>query len=73
MIKCNIEKGKKIKIKAAGPLNEINTDICTLIKMTYSTINQECPEAATEFKNQLIGVLLDPDSPVWDGKSGAIC
>lgn len=68
MIKCKIAKGKKIKINAAGNIHELCVEICTLISATYLSINKKNPEAATAFKNELIGTLFGPGSPVWTGK-----
>lgn len=70
MIKCKINKKKNFaKIKAGGSLNELIVESLAIIQGTYNSIAESNPEAAKEYKNTLIGVLLDPNSPIF--KKGA--
>lgn len=67
MLKCHIRRGKRGHqwIKTAGTAEDLMVEVSTLISLIYLGINRKNPEAATGFKNSLIGVLLDPTSPVW--------
>ena len=68
MLKCEIKKtgrGTVLKLSATGTAKEITVDTAALIGAVYQNINKKSPEAAEDFKHVLIGVLLDPDSPVW--------
>lgn len=70
MIKCKISKKKNLaKIKAGGTLRELVVESLAIIQGTYDSIAESDPEAAKEYKNTLIGVLLDPKSPIF--KKGA--
>lgn len=71
MLKCKIKKtgrGHGIRLKADGTAKELMAETAAVIAMVYQNINKENPEAAKGYKNTLIGVLLDPDSPVWTGE-----
>ena len=66
MLKCNISKQKKIvRIKANGTPHDLMVEATVLIRDIYHHINKEAPDAAQAFKNELLGTLLDPASPVW--------
>lgn len=65
MLKCNIKKGGTIRVKASVTAQDLMVETCALIQEIYRNINQANPEAAKEYKVQLLGVLLDPKSPVW--------
>lgn len=67
MIKCNIRKGKKGKVwvKADGTAEDLTAETGALIQTVYQRINNENPEAAKGYKLHLLGLLLDPRSPVW--------
>ena len=66
MLKCNIDKQKKIvRIKAKGTPHDLNVEATVLIRDIYHHIHEQAPAAAQAFKNELIGTLLDPNSPVW--------
>ena len=68
MIKCNIKKGRRIRVNASGTAEEITVETGMAIKMIYQAINKENPEAAEGYKLHLLGLLLDPESPVWKEK-----
>ena len=55
-------------MKANGTSKEIMAETAALIAVVHQNLNNENPEAAKGYKNALIGVLLDPDSPVWKGE-----
>lgn len=66
MLKCNIDKDKgKGYLKSKGDIDNVIVETLTLIKQLYRGIVQQSPDAAKHFKNTIIGVLLDPNSPVW--------
>lgn len=67
MLKCNISRAKnKVWVKAKGTAQEMMVEAGMAIATVYRTIRKENPEAAEGFKNNLIGLLLDPKSPVWE-------
>ena len=65
MIKCNIKKGGTIRVKASGTAEDLMVETATMIQEVYSSIAQQSPEAAEGYKLHLLGLLLDPRSPVW--------
>ena len=71
MLKCKIKKtgrGLVIRVNAEGTAKMVMAETAALIATVYQNINKKNPEAAKGFKHALIGVLLDPDSPVWKGE-----
>ena len=67
MIKCHVnnEKRRHTWVKVNGTPKQLMTELCVLICEVYRAIMRKHPAAAQEFKNNLIGMLLDPRSPVW--------
>lgn len=66
MIKCKIDRGKgPVKVKAKGDVNTITVEMLALVHEVYQVIARKSPEAAKEFRNRVIGVMLDPRSPLW--------
>lgn len=66
MLKCHVNKKKGHNwVKAAGTAQELMVETAALIENTYQAIHQQNPEAAKGYKNNLLGMLLDPKSPVW--------
>lgn len=65
MLKCNIKHGGKVRVTAGGTAKDIMVETGVLIREIYRNINRQNPEAAQGYKKYLIGLLLDPDSPVW--------
>lgn len=67
MLKCHIDSKKRKHqwVKANGTAQELRLETTALVKLIYENLNSQNPEAAKEYKHQLIGVLLDPESPVW--------
>lgn len=65
MLKCNIKKGGMVRVKASGTAQDLMVETGTLIQEVYRNINQASPGAAKAYKLKLLGVLLDPESPVW--------
>ena len=66
MLKCNINRKKnRVRIKGDGTAYDLMLETSCLIGDVYRNIKKSAPADAQGFKNALIGVLLDPDSPVW--------
>lgn len=65
MLKCNIKKGGIVWAKAKGTASDLVPEIGMVVQLVYRSIRKKSPEAAKEFKNRMIGLLLDPASPVW--------
>lgn len=65
MIKCKIKISGHIQVKASGTVKDLTVETAALIEDIYQSIHQKNPEAAKGYKNTLIGILLDPKSPVW--------
>lgn len=66
MIKCNINRKKnKVWVKSDGTAEEMMSETAALIQLTYQGIREKNPEAANGYKLHLLGLLLDPESPVW--------
>ena len=67
MLKCNINKAKgKVRINGKGTPHILMVETGALIADVYHQTHKKSPEAAREYKMKLIGVLLDPKSPVWE-------
>lgn len=70
MIKCKLNKKKNyLRLKVRDSLPVVTTETLALIQSIYEGIVDKSPKAAEEYKNALIGVLLDPNSPIF--KKGA--
>lgn len=65
MLKCNVREGGSIYVKAKGPMDKLVTETAVVVQAVYRGIREKHPEVAKEFRNRLLGVLLDPESPVW--------
>ena len=66
MLKCKIDKKTgRIYVKTKGDLTTIAVEALVLLKRLHCGIERQNPEAAKEFKNVVIGTMLDPRSPVW--------
>lgn len=65
VLKCNIKTGGRVWVKASGTADNLVPEVGMVILEIYRAISKKNPEEAKKFKNRLIGLLLDPDSPVW--------
>ena len=65
MIKCKIKKGGTVRVKASGTAQDMMAETAALIQEVHRSINEQNPEAAKGYKLHLLGLLLDPKSPVW--------
>lgn len=68
MLKCNIKKGGTIRVKDTGTAEDLTVETGMVIKQIYKNIRLQNPAAAEGYKLTLIGLLLDPNSPVWKGE-----
>ena len=68
MLKCNIKKGRTLRVKASGTSHELAVETAAMIETIYQQIYKANPVEANNYKLKLIGVLLDPASPVWKGE-----
>lgn len=65
MLKCNVKTGGIVWVKANGTADKLVPETAVVIQAVYRGIKKKNPDLAKEFKNRLIGLLLDPESPVW--------
>ena len=68
MLKCNIKRGGNVRVKASGTAQDLMVETAAAIKEAYNGIYKTNMVAASEYKMKLIGLLLDPNSPVWKGE-----
>lgn len=72
MLKCKIDKATGlVKVKAGGDLRNLTVEVLALVHEVYLGIEQQNPEAAKEFRNTLIGILLNPKGPMWKEEAEA--
>lgn len=70
MLRCRMNKKKnRARVKAGGKLSELVTESAAIIRIVYESLAKTNPEAAKEYRRTLMGVLLDPNSPIF--KKGA--
>lgn len=65
MLKCNVRDSGSIYVKAKGAADKLVTETAVVVQAVYRGIHDKSPEAAKEFRNRLLGLLLDPESHVW--------
>ena len=65
MLKCNIKKGRSIRVTATGTAEDLVAETGMVVQQIFRNINRQNPEAAKGYKLHLLGLLLDPNSPVW--------
>lgn len=65
MLKCKIKREGTIRVKATGTAHDLMVETAAAIQEVYNGIKKKNPEAAAGYKSHLIGLLLDPNSPVW--------
>lgn len=67
MIKATISREKGItRAKVRGKVYDVCIETATLISDVWRGIKAKNPEAAKEYKQTLLAILLAPDSPVWE-------
>lgn len=65
MLKCKIKKGSRIRVEAKGNGADLVAETGVMVQEIYRGIKRENPEAAQQYRLSVIGLLLDPKSPVW--------
>lgn len=65
MLKCKVRRKGSCRVKATGTAQDLMVETAAVIKEIHNGISRENAMAASEYKMKLIGVLLDPNSPVW--------
>lgn len=65
MIKCKIKDGGKVTVSGKGTVREITVETLMLIQQIYQQIKESNPDVAEQYKRNIIGATLAPDSPVW--------
>lgn len=67
MIKCKMKCNGRgyVKVQTYGGLGDLVIETAALVSQIYDGIERQNPEAAKVYKNTLIGMLLDPKSPVF--------
>ena len=65
MLKCKIKKGGTVRVKASGTAQDLMVETGALIQEVYRNIRKQNPVAAKGYRSHLLGLLLDPKSPVW--------
>lgn len=68
MLKCKVKRSGTIRVKATGTVRDLLAETAAAIHEVHNGINKTNQEAANEYRLRLIGLLLDPDSPVWKGE-----
>ena len=66
MIKCHIKRGKPTRVKVNGTTQDLMTETAMVVSLVYKCVRKHNPDAAEKFKYKIIGLLLDPKSPVWE-------
>ena len=64
MIKCNVQVGKRIQVKAKGDLATVTKEFLCITAEIYNGLKKSNKSAADEFRNILFAALIDPNSPV---------
>lgn len=66
MIKCNINRAKdRVQVKASGTTADCMVETAMAIQQIYRGLKSQNPEAADNYRRHIIGIIIDPDSPVW--------
>lgn len=65
MLKCNVRDGGMIFVKSNGTAEKLMSETAVVIQLVYRGIRAKNPALAQAYKNHLLGLLLDPESPVW--------
>ena len=65
MIKCTIKEQAWGQLKVKGTTHQIMLETAMLIELIHQQINNSSPEAAKEYRREILSILLAPDSPVW--------
>lgn len=69
MLKINLgaENGPSV-VMATGELGDICAEIGMVIANLYKKMKQDAPPAAKAFRSSMVRMIVDPESPVWNGE-----
>ena len=67
MLKCEIGKGIQCKMMLRGSGDEITVDVLNIIKHIFNAFQRKSPARAEVFRTELLALLQDPKSPIFDG------
>lgn len=65
MLKCKIKRGSRIRVESKGTCDDLVAETGVLVQEVYRGIKQANQEVAQQYRLSVIGLLLDPKSPVW--------
>lgn len=65
MIECKIRRDKNCRVKASGTPKDLTSELLYLIHEMYNGIKKENEPLADEFRRNLIGTMIDPNSPIF--------
>ena len=65
MIKCKVQKGGTIQVKAKGTVSDVSKEFLAIASEIYHGIKRENEPAAEEFRRLYIASAIDPESPVF--------
>lgn len=65
MINCEIVSSKGPKMTAVGNTTTLAAETSILIKMIYDSIRMNNPVDAAPYIHGIVGVLTDPNSPMY--------
>lgn len=71
MLKCEIGDGIDCKMMAAGSTMNLTDDVLNIIKYLYNTFLRKNPAQAKLFREALVTILQEPDSPIFNGNGQA--
>lgn len=71
MLKVTVD-GAKINLEStSGTMAEKTCDLGIVISSMYNSYKQASPVMAGAFRNMVIAMVTDPDSPLWETASEA--
>ena len=66
MLKINVNDSQNVtKIEATGTFGDIMAELSFVIHDIHNSMHQHDPAMARVFRQEMIVVLTDPESPIW--------
>ena len=59
-------KVKNHKARIKGTARELTVEISAAIKTIHDGMLETSPQLADNFKQNIIAIITDPDSPLWE-------
>lgn len=66
MIEARVSRSK-IELQCSGQINRICAEAGTIIQSIYRQLHTNDPHAAKAFRQAMVLMTTDPDSPMWTG------